>query len=70
MKINDIVALTNNQHVLLSGYPLGYIFKVTEVEGNFVKVWDVKRDKILKIQFYHSRFQAILTPIILHNPKT
>lgn len=70
MKINDLVALSNNQHEALSIYPLGYIFKVTEVEGNFVKVWDVKRDKILKIQFYHSRFQAILTPIILHNPKT
>lgn len=62
MKINDIVALTNNQHVLLSRYPLGYIFKVTEVEGNFVRVWDVKEGKILKIQFYHSRFQVILTP--------
>lgn len=70
MKVNDIVALSNNQHDLLSRYPLGYIFKVTEVDGNFVRVRDVKRDKILKIQFYHSRFQAILTPIILHNPKT
>lgn len=62
MKINDLVALSNNQHEALSIYPLGYIFKVTEVQGNFVRVMDVKGNKTLKIQFFKSRFQTILTP--------
>lgn len=62
MKVNDIVALSNNQHDLLSKYPLGYIFKVTEVEGNFVRVMDVKGNKTLGVQFFNSRFQRVLTP--------
>jgi len=57
----DIVALKENYHNMLSEYPLGTLFHVTDVlNDTFVRVRPTKQKAIISTTFHINRFTPIL----------